>query len=113
MFETCIKDNLLDTHPPFQIDGNFGFGEGVLECLVQSHGEVIEFLPACPEAFQEGYVRGVGLRGGIVADFSWEKGVVYRLTLWGKKDQKVKIRVNQQEYSIDIFSNGKTIVPLN
>ncbi len=113
MFETCIKDNLLDTHPPFQIDGNFGFGEGVLECLVQSHGEVIEFLPACPEAFQEGDVRGVGLRGGIVADFSWKKGVVYQLTLWGKKDQKVKIRVNQQEYSIDIFSNGKTTVPLN
>ncbi|CEL07509.1 hypothetical protein ASPCAL10666 [Aspergillus calidoustus] len=69
--------NLLDTHPPFQIDGNFGGGAGILEMLVQSHEEgVIRLLPACPAAWRSGRLRGVRARGGFELEFSWEDGVI-------------------------------------
>ena len=72
MFATCIKDNLLDTHPPFQIDGNFGIPEAMLEGLVQSHAGYVEFLPALPPAWTEGSLKGVILEQGIAAEFSWK-----------------------------------------
>ena len=45
MLQRCIQDNLLDVHPPFQIDGNFGIPEAVLECVAQCHGKETELLP--------------------------------------------------------------------
>ncbi|KAL4921901.1 Six-hairpin glycosidase-like protein [Aspergillus aurantiobrunneus] len=69
--------NLLDTHPPFQIDGNFGGGAGILEMLVQSHEEgIIRLLPACPVAWRSGRLRGVRARGGFELEFGWEDGVI-------------------------------------
>ncbi|KAL2818835.1 hypothetical protein BJX63DRAFT_418995 [Aspergillus granulosus] len=69
--------NLLDTHPPFQIDGNFGGGAGILEMLVQSHEEgIIRLLPACPAAWRSGRIRGVRARGGFELEFGWEGGVI-------------------------------------
>jgi hypothetical protein len=66
--------NLLDDHPPFQIDGNFGASSGVLECLVQSHLDgnvaVIELLPAC--TWVAGSLRGVCAIGGWSLEFRWE-----------------------------------------
>ncbi|KAL4794587.1 glycoside hydrolase superfamily [Aspergillus venezuelensis] len=69
--------NLLDTHPPFQIDGNFGGGAGILEMLVQSHEDgLIRLLPACPKGWQSGLLSGVRARGGYTLGFSWENGVI-------------------------------------
>jgi len=65
--------NLLDAHPPFQIDGNFGGAAGILEMLVQSNEEAITLLPALPDAWPSGRLSGVRARGGVTLDFAWEQ----------------------------------------
>lgn len=100
MLSTCIKDNLLDTHPPFQIDGNFGAGEAILESLAQSHSGYLEFLPALPENWDKGAVSGMILRGGIQADFSWENGKLKTLTLTAKDDREVIVRIDGTEETV-------------
>ncbi|KAL4962347.1 glycoside hydrolase superfamily [Aspergillus stella-maris] len=73
LLATSTLPNLLDTHPPFQIDGNFGGGAGILEMLVQSHEDgLIRLLPACPKGWQSGLLSGVRARGGFTLGFSWE-----------------------------------------
>ncbi|KAJ5141276.1 Alpha-L-fucosidase [Penicillium atrosanguineum] len=68
--------NMLDSHPPFQIDGNLGGGAGIVEMLVQSHEPgLIRLLPACPNCWT-GSIRGVKARGGFEIHFSWESGCI-------------------------------------
>lgn len=93
LLEISIKDNLLDIHPPFQIDGNFGVAESICEALVQSHNGYIELLPALPPEWQNGKVEGMILQGAIQADFEWKEGKLLGLTLTAlKKDTETILK---------------------
>jgi hypothetical protein len=86
--------NLWDTHPPFQIDGNFGATAGIAEMLVQSHEGYIHVLPALPSAWESGSFNGLTARGGIELSCSWKNGKITHLTAKSKTDTEVKVLIN-------------------
>lgn len=110
MLSTCIKINLLDTHPPFQIDGNFGVAEAILESLAQSHAGCLDFLPALPEGWPEGSVRGMILRGAVRADFSWKDGKLTQLYLTAREDTQVEIRMGKIRKSAELKQGARTCI---
>ena len=94
LFQHSTLPNLLDNHPPFQIDGNFGALAGILRLLVQSeiddsgkvHVKLLPALPSEPE-WQSGRVRGLGIKGGYTIDFEWKEGKVVSHTLHPEKGE--------------------------
>ena len=81
--------NLFDSCPPFQIDGNFGAAAGIAEMLLQSDGETIWLLPALPETWSSGSVRGLRAKGGAKVDVHWENGRITAYRVSGGKPCKI------------------------
>lgn len=104
LLQNSIQDNLLDVHPPFQIDGNFGIAEAILETLIQSHGGYIDILPALPPQWKKGELRGVRLRGGMTADIVWENSKLKELMITPDKDQEVELHYNDKIQALKLKS---------
>jgi alpha-L-fucosidase 2 len=99
--------NMFDSHPPFQIDGNFGGTAGILEMLVQSWGGEIHLLPALPSDWPMGSLHGVRARGGIELDMDWKDGSVERLRLRGRPNAKISLRYRGKLKSVQLDGAGK------
>jgi len=98
--------NMFDSHPPFQIDGNFGGAAGILEMIVQSWGGEVHLLPALPKAWPEGTVKGLRARGGIEVDLAWADGAPKQLSLKGHPHAMVALRHGGRVWSVKLDAAG-------
>ncbi|XP_021892327.1 alpha-L-fucosidase 2 isoform X2 [Carica papaya] len=90
-FEGGLYSNLFTAHPPFQIDGNFGFTAAVAEMLVQSSLTDLYLLPAIPrDKWANGCVKGLKARGGVTVNISWKEGDLHEVGLWSKEENSMK-----------------------
>lgn len=92
LLSKSMSKNLFDLHPPFQIDGNFGYTAGVAEMLLQSHEHnLIRVLPALPKAWKDGHIKGLKARGGLTFDIYWSNGKLYQLNIKASHSSKFKL----------------------
>lgn len=105
-------NSLLNTIPPFQIDGNFGGAAGIAEMLVQSQNKEIHLLPALPDAWQVGAITGIRARGGYEVDMSWAGGKLASLLLKADTPGKCKIRYQNRVKEV-YLKKGSTRLSVN
>jgi alpha-L-fucosidase 2 len=99
-------DNLWDTHPPFQIDGNFGGTAGVTEMLMQSHMGFIHLLPALPDAWKDGEVKGLCAKGNFEVSIRWQNGELKEVEILSKNGGACELRYKDKVKALKT-SKGK------
>ena len=97
--------NLLCAHPPFQIDGNMGSTAGVAEMLLQSQAGMIELLPALPDAWTVGEVKGLKARGNVTVDMKWNNGKLDSVTLTSGNAQKQTVKYGAKTLEVVLAAN--------
>ncbi len=104
-------DNLLLTHPPFQIDGSYGYTTAVSEMLLQSDGKNLYLLPALPSAWQDGCVSGLMARGGYSVDITWKAGRISHILIHSDREGDLVIHLPELISGISIhIVPGRNIV---
>ena len=111
LLQTLLKKgvlpNLWDTHPPFQIDGNFGATSAITEMLLQSHEGYIEIIPAIPGKWQTGHFKGLVARGAFVINASWENRSITSLDIVSKVGGELKLKISNLNKIEAILADDK------
>jgi len=110
LLKNGTMDNLWDTHPPFQIDGNFGGTAGMTELLLQSHMGFIQLLPALPDAWEEGSVEGLLARGNFVVDLRWSNGKLQEAVITSNAGEPCQVRYGNQLLSFKTKKGQKYMI---
>ena len=103
--------NLFGLHPPFQMDANFGATAGIGEMLLQSQSGEIRLLPALPQEWGDGEVKGLCARGGFVVDMKWAAGDLTALRVFSKKGGACVVEFKGEEFRFSTEA-GKAYFPL-
>ena len=102
--------NMLDAHPPFQIDGNFGSASGIAQLLLQCEDGEIKLLPALPSAFTQGEVKGLVAHGGVTVNLSWQNGGLSECVLCAPREMTVTVRYGEQRKLQPLKANEPTAI---
>ncbi len=105
--------NLFDNHPPFQIDGNFGYVSGITEMLLQSHAGEIVLLPSLPKAWQSGEIKGIKAKGGFELDIKWDKGKLSEAKIKSTFGNPCKLNYNGKLKELELEAGESILLDSN